>query len=122
MTQSRKDKFESWAKEWENKLPNLAKALRSEDLQKSTDDIEKFDGWIRCTTSLPKDDESVLVTDGREVWIGDYNSKRHPRDGKWAVVYNGASPFDSTEIIAWTFFPSVPPELNPKPTTHDTER
>lgn len=119
MEKSRKDKFESWAKEWENKLPNLAKALRSEDLQNSTADIERFDGWIRCTTSLPKDDENVLVTDGKEVWIGDYNSKRNPRYGKWAIVYNGAPPFDSTEIIAWTFFPSVPPELNQQPTTND---
>jgi hypothetical protein len=115
--QNRKDKFESWAKKWEDKVPNLAKALRNEDLQNATADIEQFDGWIRCTTSLPKDDENVLVTDGKEVWIGDYNSKRNPRDGKWAVVYNGAPPFDSTEIIAWTYFPSVPPEL--KSTTNE---
>lgn len=114
MSNDRKDKFESWAKQWEDKVPNLAKALRSEDLQNVTADIEQFDGWIRCATSLPKDDENVLVTDGKDVWIGDYNSKRNPRDGKWAVVYNGAPPFDSTEIIAWMFFPSVPPELTEK--------
>jgi hypothetical protein len=110
----RKEKFEQWAKEWEGKLPNLAKALRNEDLQKSIADIETFDGWIKCTTSVPPDDEDVLVTDGKEVWIGDYNSKRRERDGgKWAVVYNGAPPFDSTNIIAWMFKPSIPPELTP---------
>lgn len=110
-----KEKFESWAKEWESKLPNLAKALRGEDLQKSCADIEAYDGWIRCITSVPKDDEDVLVTDGKSVWVGDYNSKRDVRHGKWAVMYNGAPPFDSTEIIAWRFMPSIPPELNPIP-------
>lgn len=114
----RKEKFENWAKKWEEKLPNLAKALRSEDLQKSCADLEMYDGLIRCTTSVPKDDENVLVTDGKQTWIGDYNSKRLEQDGgKWAVVYDGAPPFDSTEIIAWTYMPSVPPDLN-KTTTN----
>jgi uncharacterized protein YukE len=121
LKQDRKDKFEGWAKKWESKVPNLAKALRSDDLQNSTADIEMFDGWIKVSTSTPKDDENVLVTDGKDVWIGDYNSKRHPRDGKWAVVYNGAPPFDSTKIIAWTFFPSVPPELNEQKQANGTE-
>lgn len=108
----RKEKFENWAKTWEDKLPNLAKALRSEDLQKSCSDLEEYDGWIRCTTSVPKDCEDVLVTNGKLVWVGDYNSKRREQDGgKWAVVYNGSSPFESTDIIAWTYMPSVPPEL-----------
>jgi hypothetical protein len=111
----RKEKFESWTKKWEEKMPNLAKALRSEDLQNSCADIEKYDGWVRCTTSVPKDDEDVLVTDGKKVWIGDYNSRRREQDGKWALVYNGAPPFDSTEVIAWQFMPSVPPELTPHP-------
>jgi hypothetical protein len=119
--QNRKDKFESWAKQWDDKVPNLAKALRSEDLQKSCADIEDLCGWIRCTTSLPKDDENVLVTDGKSVWIGDYNSKRNPRDGKWAVVYNGAPPFESTEIIAWTFMPSIPTELTSKNKTDGSQ-
>ena len=109
--QARKDKFDGWAKKFESDVPNLAKALRSIDLQNSTADIEEFDGWIRVGTSLPKDNENVLVTDGNEVWVGDYNSKRDQRYGKWAVVYNGSSPFDSTEIIAWMFMPSIPAEL-----------
>lgn len=111
----RKEKFEQWAKNWEEKVPNLAKALRSNDLQNACADIEKYDGWIRCTTSVPKDDENVLVTNGIDVWIGDYNSKRRERDGKWALVWNGAPPFDSREIIAWQFMPSVPPELRQQP-------
>jgi hypothetical protein len=108
----RKEKFESWAKKWDEKMPNFAKALRSQDLQNTCADIETYFGWIRCATSVPPDDEDVLVTDGKKVWIGDYNSKRRERDGgKWALVYNGAPPFDSTKIIAWQFMPDVPPEL-----------
>jgi len=106
-----KEKFEKWAKEWDEKIPNLSKALRSEDLQNSISDMEEFEGWIRCTTSNPRDEENVLVTNGKEVWIGDFSSKRDKRYGQWAVIYNGAPPFDSTEIIAWTYLPSIPPEL-----------
>lgn len=105
------NRFEELAKECQDKLPNLAKALRSEDLQKTCNDIKMFDGWIRTKTSLPTDNYDVLVTDGKDVWVGDYNSKRSERDGKWAVLYNGAPPFDSTDIIAWTFMPTVLPNL-----------
>lgn len=106
-----KERYEQEAKKYENIMPNLSKALRSADLQNSCADIEMFDGWVRCKTSLPDDGEDVLVTDGREVWIGDYNSKRSARDGKWGLVYNGSTPFDSTGIIAWMFKPTVLPGL-----------
>ena len=53
----------------------------------------------------------VLVTDGKEVWIGDYSPLRNKRDGYWAVVYDGAPPFDSTEITHWMHFPE-PPKQN----------
>lgn len=111
----RKEKFEQWAKQWESKYPNFSKALRSKNLQNSCADIEQFDGWIRCITSTPPDDENVLVTNGREVWMGEYNSKRRELAGKWALVYNGAPPFEGTEVIAWQFMPSVPPELTQQP-------
>lgn len=40
--ESRKDKFERWAKQWDGKLPNLAKALRSKELQDQLAFIENF--------------------------------------------------------------------------------
>lgn len=103
------DKWEERAKKFDTLCPNLAKALRSQNLQQSCADIEKY-GWIRASLP-PKDGEQVLVTDGKEVWIGDYNSSyRNPKE-RWALVYDGAPPFNSTEIIAWTYMPHVPPEL-----------
>lgn len=104
------NKFEKWAKYWDNKLPNLSAALRSESLQKVCNDIETYDGWIRVSSGPPPDGEDVLVTDGKAVWIGDYSSKRKPSD-PWSIVYNGAPPFDSTDIIAWCFKPHVPETL-----------
>lgn len=100
-----KDKWEQRAKMWDERLPNLAKALRSEDLQKSCSDIDEFWGWIRDSTSKPKKDERVLVTNGKNVWIGEHDGK------EWSVVFDGAPPFDSTQIIAWMFMPSIPDEL-----------
>lgn len=36
-----KDKWEQWAKQWEDKLPNLAKALRNDTLQKEVAETSK---------------------------------------------------------------------------------
>lgn len=109
--ESREDKWEKLAKLAEEYgIQNLADAARSSDVQESCRDITDYDGWIRCITSSPPDNELVMVTDGKEVWMGDYLSKRKPND-RWSLVYNGAPPFDSTEIIAWQYKPSVPPEL-----------
>lgn len=71
--------------------------------------VKELEGWKYCNINqFPPDGLDVLVSDGKEVWIGDYNRKRSDRDGKWAVVYNGAPPFSSTEIIMWKFKPKLP--------------
>lgn len=104
----RQQKYEGWAKQWDDKLPNLAAALRSKDLQDSCSDIEYFDGWILSKTSKPPINEDVLVTDGtnmKTVWMGYWNGK------EWSLVYNGATPFEGDNVKAWTFMPSIPPEL-----------
>lgn len=44
---TRKEKFEQWAKQWEDKLPNLAKALRNEELQKTCSEMEEMAWHIR---------------------------------------------------------------------------
>lgn len=48
----RKDKLEQWAKEWDDKLPNLAKALRSESLHKSLDEMDMLISVTEITTRL----------------------------------------------------------------------
>jgi hypothetical protein len=106
----RSEKYEAWAKKYEDTLPNLAAAFRSKSLQDTVGDIEKYDGWVRCTTGFPPDGENVLVTDGKAVWMGDYDSKSRSKD-KWGVVFDGAPPFGSESIIAWQFLPTVLPEL-----------
>lgn len=88
-------------------IPNLAKALRSEDLAKTIKDIQDFDGWIRVATSLPTNRDMVLVTNGKDVWMGDYS----PKANVWFVVYDGAPTVNVNEIIAWMYMPSIPPEL-----------
>jgi hypothetical protein len=37
-----KNKWENWARQWDDKLPNLAKALRSETLQKGCLEIDQL--------------------------------------------------------------------------------
>lgn len=37
-----KNKWENWARQWDEKLPNLAKALRSETLQKGCLEIDQL--------------------------------------------------------------------------------
>lgn len=44
---TRKEKFEQWAKQWEDKVPNLAKALRNEELQKTCTEIEEMAWHVR---------------------------------------------------------------------------
>jgi hypothetical protein len=52
MEQEQKDKFERWAKEWDDKLPNLAKALRSESLHNSLDEMDMLVKVTEITTKL----------------------------------------------------------------------
>lgn len=78
-------------------------------LEEAKKEVERLKEWKYCNINqFPPDNLDVLVSDGKEVWIGDYNRNRSERDGKWAIVYNGAPPFDSTEIIMWKFKPSLP--------------
>lgn len=108
------EKFEKMAKEWDEKLPNLAKALRTKDLQNYCNDVDEFDGWIRVQSSKPEIDEMVLVTDGKDVWMGTLNLMNRPFGSiihEWSVVYDGNPPFRSTQIIAWMPKPSIPPNL-----------
>lgn len=108
------DKWEERAKKFDDKLPELAKALRSSNLQNSCADIDTYDGWIRCKTDLPKKGEEVLVTNGKDVWMGSicHTERRGAMPFKeWSLVYDGSPPFSSTEVIAWMFKPYVPPEL-----------
>lgn len=44
---NRKEKWEQWAKQWEDKVPNLAKALRNEELQKTCTEIEEMAWHVR---------------------------------------------------------------------------
>lgn len=117
--ENKNEKWEQRAKQWDERLPNLAKALRNKNLQAACDDLNRY-GWIMCASDLPKEHETVLVTDGKEVWLGDYNANRSARDGKWALVYDGCVRFDSRNIIAWTFMPT-PPFLNNEPTDKECD-
>jgi len=100
-----KDKWEERAKHWDNKLPALAAALRSDNVQAICADIEKY-GWIRCVTDNPANHDAVQVTDGKNTWIGFY----HPVGKKWTVIMD--APFDAKDVIAWTYMLSVPDDLN----------
>lgn len=44
---TRKERWEQWAKQWEDKVPNLAKALRNEELQKTCTEIEEMSWHVR---------------------------------------------------------------------------
>jgi hypothetical protein len=66
-------------------------------------------GWISVKERSPVKYVGLylLVTNGIEVWIGDYVPTHKPKE-RWGVVYNGAPPFDSTEITHWMPLPSPP--------------
>lgn len=66
--------------------------------------------WISIKEKLPLNGDSyLLVTNGRDVWLGDFDPRPHVRQNeKWGVVYNGAPPFDSTEITHWMPLPPLP--------------
>jgi len=90
-------------------LPNLVSALQSEDLQKQIDDIKNL-GWIRCATGLPEVGEQVLVTNGKDVWLGEVGHYGQ-RSKRWSVVYDGAPLVQDHEIVAWIYKPDLT-ELN----------
>ena len=48
------EKWEASAKKFDDKLPDLAKALRSPELQKTIKDIHEYYGWIRCYQSTKR--------------------------------------------------------------------
>ena len=95
----------------EKGIPNLATVLRDEKVQKVCDDITVYEGWIRISTDIPDNTDDVLITNGKSVWIGNYNSNRNSED-KWAVVYDGDPPFKSHNIIAWKYMPHIPSKLS----------
>ena len=71
-----------------------------------------MDNWIEVKRP-PSHGGDVLVTNGADVWIGDYDYRRREIDGgKWAVVWNGAPPFDSTDITHWQELPNPPQKTN----------
>jgi len=64
--ESRSEKFERWAKQWEDKVPNLAKALRSKDLQ---DEVE------RITNSVPQKCDSCVFQKYDTTGIDEYPAR-----------------------------------------------
>lgn len=107
------DKWEERAKLFDERLPQLAKALRSKTLQDSCADISMY-GWILSTSAVPRTTEDVLVTNGIDVWIGNYDELREQDGGKWIVFYKGDPPPENTKIVAWIYKPYVPAELRLK--------
>lgn len=55
--------------------------------------------WIDAKSKKPARDKYVLVTNGTDVWLGDWSGK------SWGVVYNGAPPFEATDIKKWMLLP-----------------
>lgn len=101
------NKREELAKLAEEKgIHNLAAVLRDPENHKIWDDSIKYDGWVRCTTATPPEQLQVLVTDGKEVWMGYYNANM-----EWSVVYDGAPLVNGEDVIAWNYKPSIPAAL-----------
>jgi hypothetical protein len=78
-------------------------------LFKETKNVKENMQWISVKERLPVEYIGLylLVTNGIEVWIGDYDPRPKPKE-RWGVVYNGAPPFDSTEITHWMPMPPAP--------------
>lgn len=57
--------------------------------------------WINTkdSTQKPPIGLYVIVTNEIDVWLGEWNGK------EWGVVYNGAPPFDSSDIVKWMLPP-----------------
>ena len=55
--------------------------------------------FINVKECLPDHPNYVLVTDQKNVWIGEYSSRR------WSVVYNGSPPVESNDITGWMELP-----------------
>lgn len=81
-------------------IKGLVDALKDPKTQAITKDLQNY-GWVRCSTSNPENPEFLMVTNGKEQWIGYYNRKAK----KWVVAED--SPFKAESIVAWTYKPEL---------------
>jgi len=61
--------------------------------------------WISVKERLPLTDEYVLITDGIEVWVGNYERSGYRGRSQWGQAYIGCSMVDVTEITHWQPLP-----------------
>lgn len=59
--------------------------------------------WINAKERKPRHENNVLITDQKEVWIGDYSKRR--KDSGWAVVYDGSIHIPSEDVTHWMELP-----------------
>src|SRR5690606_30090438 len=86
-----------------NKLRSRIKELESEN-----EELRKKGQWISVKERLPLTDEYVLITDGIEVWVGNYERSGYRGRSQWGQAFIGCSMVDDTEITHWQPLPSKP--------------
>lgn len=81
-------------------------AIRQYQLGKIVADMAAFNGWIRCTTSMPNR-APVIVTDGVNYAMALYIDVAKG----WDMVGWLPGPEFHYNIIAWRLLPEIPKEL-----------
>lgn len=64
--------------------------------------------WISVKNKLPLDENYVLITDSREVWVGTYENSGFRGRKQWGQAYVGSSMVDDTKITHWMKLPKPP--------------
>jgi hypothetical protein len=66
--------------------------------------------WINVKEKLPINEDYVLITDGKDVWVGTYENSGYRERKAWGQAYVGCSMVDDTKITHWMRLPQ-PPKL-----------
>lgn len=65
-------------------------------------------GWISVADKLPINEDYVLITDSKDVWIGTYENTDFRGRKAWGQAYVGCSMVDDTKITHWKPLPKPP--------------
>lgn len=68
----------------------------------------KAEDWISVKSKLPLNENYVLITDGKEVWVGTYENSGYRERKSWGQAYVGCSMVDDTKITHWMPLPPAP--------------
>jgi hypothetical protein len=82
------------------------------DFPYTTDGLKNYERmkaeieWINQKERKPVCGTHVLVTDQKDLWIGECTM----RAGiiQWALVFDGAPPFLSEDVTHWAYYPKLP--------------